>query len=110
MSWTTDKKLLEYNGWEVWCESPFEIYHKETDSKATGYAAKLVLDSLKPESNVEGIRIAELAETFINEYNEENDTNFDVDSPLVFGKLGIMSPRELLAKFYYMFKRGEYLR
>lgn len=110
MSWTTDKKLLEYNGWEVWCDSPFEIYHKETDSKATGYAAQLVLDSLKPEGDVEGIRIAELAETFINDYNETQNTAFDIDSVLDFGVFDHITPRELLAKFYYMFKREDMLR
>ena len=42
-----DIKLLEDEGWIVECQSPFELYHKETNSRATGYAAEIVLSSLK---------------------------------------------------------------
>jgi hypothetical protein len=39
--------LLEDNGWEVECESPFEISHEHCDASATGFAAEIVLDYLK---------------------------------------------------------------
>ena len=42
-----DIKLLEDEGWIVECQSPFEIYHEETNSRATGYAAEIVLASMK---------------------------------------------------------------
>lgn len=44
----SDEQLLEKNGWIVECESPFEIRHSETNSFATGIAAELILESLKP--------------------------------------------------------------
>ncbi len=40
-----DKKLLEENGWQVFCESPFEIWKEE--SCATNEAAEIVLVWLK---------------------------------------------------------------
>jgi hypothetical protein len=43
-----DEELLAQNGWIVECENPFELWHEETNSKATGIAADLVLTSLKP--------------------------------------------------------------
>jgi hypothetical protein len=43
-----DKLLLEKNGWIIECESPFEIRNEETGDFASGFAAKAVLDSLKP--------------------------------------------------------------
>ena len=49
MSWKDDIKMLEDAGWEVECESPFEICHEHSDSNATGYAAQIVLDDLKNE-------------------------------------------------------------
>jgi len=42
-----DIALLEKEGWMVECQSPFEIYHEETNSRATGYAAEIILSSLK---------------------------------------------------------------
>jgi len=48
MTWEEDKKLLEDNGWEVECESPFEIRTKD-GSFASGEAAYIVLDNLKSE-------------------------------------------------------------
>jgi hypothetical protein len=42
-----DARLLESNGWEIECESPFEIFHAETNSKATGMAARIVLEDIK---------------------------------------------------------------
>ena len=42
-----DVELLEKHGWEVECESPFEIRHTETGSFATLLAADLVLMALK---------------------------------------------------------------
>lgn len=51
MSWKDDMKLLEDNGWEVECESPFEISHEHTDATATGYAAEIILNALKNEKD-----------------------------------------------------------
>jgi len=43
-----DEKLLEDNGWEVECRSPFEIQSKEDpQSRATGWAAEIVLESIR---------------------------------------------------------------
>lgn len=43
-----DIELLEENGWEVVCESPFEIEYKEDRrSCASGLAAELILQCLK---------------------------------------------------------------
>ena len=47
-----DIKLLEDNGWDVICESPFEIEMMSEDGmvmvgEAKGHAAQLILDSLK---------------------------------------------------------------
>lgn len=50
MGWEERQKenfaLLEANGWEVECESPFEIRTKD-GSFASGEAANMVLDGLK---------------------------------------------------------------
>jgi len=45
----TDKeeKLLEKNGWQVVCLSPFEIEHKATGETAQGLGAQLILDAYK---------------------------------------------------------------
>ena len=47
-----EEKLLEENGWEVECESPFEI-RTEDGSFASGEAADIVLDYLKEETSEE---------------------------------------------------------
>jgi len=39
-------RIFEKLGWIVECESPFEIYHEESNSKATGQAAQIVQDYL----------------------------------------------------------------
>ena len=44
-----DEALLENNGWQVECFSPFEIYHGESNSRATNLAANMVLDTLRLE-------------------------------------------------------------
>ena len=44
-----DERLLIDNGWTVECESPFEIFHAESGSRATRDAADLVLWSLEQE-------------------------------------------------------------
>jgi len=36
--------LLESDGWTVECESPLEIRHAETESFASGWAAKLIFE------------------------------------------------------------------
>ena len=52
MSWPSDKDkaLLEANGWEVECCSPFEIRTKD-GSLASGEAADYVLMGLRVEAN-----------------------------------------------------------
>lgn len=44
-----DIKLLEENGWEVECHSPFEIRFEDGGAFASGLAADLVLWDLKHE-------------------------------------------------------------
>ena len=51
MSWDKDLKLLEDNGWDVECESPFEI-RAEDGSFASGNAAYAILASLKEEADI----------------------------------------------------------
>lgn len=46
-----DEELLNKAGWEVECESPFEIRH-EDGSFATQQAAEIVLDALKEEDSI----------------------------------------------------------
>lgn len=48
MTWEEDMELLESNGWDVECESPFEIRTKD-GSFASGEAAYIVLDNIKSE-------------------------------------------------------------
>lgn len=43
----TDEAVLERHGWEIVCQSPFEIRHKEDGSFATGSAAHTVLAVLR---------------------------------------------------------------
>ncbi len=40
-------ELLNHHGWCVECESPLEIVHVETGSRATGIAAVMVSDQIK---------------------------------------------------------------
>lgn len=49
MTWKDDIKLLKDNGWDVECESPFEILCEDGGAFATGLAAQIVLDNLKHE-------------------------------------------------------------
>lgn len=61
-----DNELLKINGWDIECESPFEIRH-EDGSFATGQAANIVLDYLKPKFDNPQYRyeqIEELLEEF----------------------------------------------
>ena len=46
-----DKEILTKNGWEVECESPFEIRH-EDGSFATQQAAWIVLQDLRGEESI----------------------------------------------------------
>lgn len=48
-----DEAILETNGWEVECESPFEIRNEETGSFATNQAAYTILESLRPKEDVD---------------------------------------------------------
>lgn len=43
----SDEMILEKNGWIIECESPFEICFTETNDRATGVAAQLILHFLK---------------------------------------------------------------
>lgn len=43
----SDQKILEIYGWEMECESPLEICYTETGDRATGVAARLVIESLR---------------------------------------------------------------
>lgn len=45
-----DKVILEYLGWIVECESPFEIRH-ENGSFASGQAADIVMSWLRDPAN-----------------------------------------------------------
>lgn len=38
-----DIELLESNGWIIECKSPEEIYHPESNSRATGIAVDCVI-------------------------------------------------------------------
>jgi hypothetical protein len=49
MTFEAKKSLLEYNGWVVECESPFEIRHEESNSFATGRAADIIAMQLEQE-------------------------------------------------------------
>lgn len=42
-----DETLLKKHGWILISESPLEIEHEGTGSGATGYGAKIVIESLK---------------------------------------------------------------
>jgi len=43
-------QFLERNGWEVHNEFPYDIYHPETESKASGYhAVSIIVNSLRKE-------------------------------------------------------------
>ena len=44
-----DEKILNKHGWQVECESPFEIRNEEEEAFATNSAAKMVLASLREE-------------------------------------------------------------
>ena len=50
-TWEDDMKLLEENGWEVECESPFEIRSKD-GGFASENAAYMILASLKEEAKI----------------------------------------------------------
>ena len=52
MSWEDNYRILEENGWEVECESPFKIRTKD-GSFASGEAANIVLSILKYERDSE---------------------------------------------------------
>lgn len=49
-SFDSDIAILKANGWEIECESPFEIRNVESESFASGEAAQIVLDYLKNEA------------------------------------------------------------
>jgi len=43
------KSPIEKLGWVIECESPLEIYHEESNSRATGIAAQIVIKELEEE-------------------------------------------------------------
>jgi len=61
-SWDEDIKLLEDNGWEVECHSPFEIRTKD-GSFASGEAAYIVLGNLKYERD-NGFSLKDMKDSF----------------------------------------------
>ncbi len=62
---TKDEELLEQNGWEIECYSPFEIRHIETGSFATNWAATAVVDDLKQSEKLYKIRL--ISESYEND-------------------------------------------
>lgn len=104
-----DRKLLEFNGWIVECESPFEIRRSKTESFATNEAAKLILNSLKTEAEFENNLILETATQYTEIYNEQNNDSKNIDSQINLGVLGVKTIRELITHFYYFFKEEELL-
>jgi hypothetical protein len=51
MSYKDDEVILRMNGWEVECQSPFEIRTTDGYSFATNQAAYIVLNYLRPKDN-----------------------------------------------------------
>jgi hypothetical protein len=75
---TTDEDILKYYGWEIECESPFEVRNID-GSFATGQAASCVLNSVREEYILE--KYDELMEEFrelstknkiLNNFNNDN--------------------------------------
>lgn len=42
-----DERMLEADGWNIDCLSPFELSHSETESFAKNYAAEIVVDNIR---------------------------------------------------------------
>ena len=63
-----DLDLLEQEGWNVDCESPFVITHEESGSEATNIAAELILNMIKEEN--EGKMLKKEYQKRIDELNE----------------------------------------
>jgi hypothetical protein len=99
-----DIKLLNDNGWMVECHSPFEIRNSEFESFASGYAADLVLNSLKSEAEKEKKYIADLTIRFCQKYNRANKTYNKTTSLMDFGCLGTKTPEQFISDIYYLFK------
>jgi hypothetical protein len=59
---TEDEKLLEDNGWEVECESPFEISTKD-GCFARGQAANIILNDMKYET-IQGFSKQDMKDSF----------------------------------------------
>jgi hypothetical protein len=104
-----DIKLLEANGWEVECQSPFEIRNQEMESFATGYAAEIVLDSLKDKQAQENKYIEEIAQEFVDGNNETTGQKNTIDTLFNFGSMGLRTPKELIGIFYNTFKQHHLL-
>lgn len=45
-------ELLDRNGWNVECESPFEIRERETGDFASGYAARSLVEAIRHEDGL----------------------------------------------------------
>jgi len=67
-----NNKLLEENGWEIHCESPFEIYHSETESHVNGhYAVSIIIDDLKREEDYEAME-TRIASYLRSKFDQKN--------------------------------------
>lgn len=63
-------KKIERSGWDIECESPLELRHRDTGSFATGIAATLVIDHLDTPIVGERVRIIETFEQDGDEFIE----------------------------------------
>ena len=52
-----DEQILEENGWEVHCQSPYEIYHPETNSSASNWGATAVVAEYKQDDKLYRYRL-----------------------------------------------------
>lgn len=66
-----DRAILENAGWEIECESPFEIRNNETESFATNQAAYIVLEELRPGEEVDPKRVLWGLEPDVDYYQDK---------------------------------------
>ncbi len=79
-----DINFLESKGWVVECESPLEIREEDSGSFATGYAANLVLESLRDEEKVEkkfnlNSSVAKLMERAFDDADYPSDQQYRIE-------------------------------
>lgn len=63
-------KILEENGWIIECEHPLEIYHEESNSKATNMAAKVIIKDIL-ENDISNLTENEISNLTENEIKFE---------------------------------------